>query len=813
MKLLAAVFAVLASAAPSPAADPGSWPAVTLLAPREVEWSGAFADSFRRGVERLAADPFTAEWLLADVSFKMDRIFTNYSGDASGRFIELASLTSPKGHPSPAALTPVLSQVPSFQKSDGHFGVEVDLKKPLAKASPPIPMLWGNARLLVGLVTAARETGDAGLLAAAKKLGDFYVCSAGELTSPAREADYRSSGTYGDGYTCCYFPAIESLALLHRATGDGRYLEQARRMADLFFRMDVLPVDHSHGNLCAWRGVLELHGSTGERTYLERARAKWEAAMAGGFVWPIGGIGEHWMVFFEGDEGCSESDWLRFNLDLWRYTGETRYLDVAERLLWNQYLENQTPNGGYGMRHFDGDGSGPLATRGAVDEWPFCCSFHGPLGLHFLKGYLAAVSEQGVFVNFPLDFTAPLRVAGRPTMLSVRTAPDGTDGVVVEIELAPRDDPAPLRTALRVRLPSWAERAFEVGDGAPRALEAKGGRLVFEREFRTGEKVRVRLLHRGLRIEDRRMREVTVDPARVTRLREVCLAAGPDLLAALPSPPSGRPAVIVKLGPGGIELLAPSVPATAEASSIDAAETQIPDLVASGRPVSLRPLREIRSRRRAAFVFDLVVVPESRIPAASAKSFAERAAPAASAAQGPYFGDDLEKTADLWIGGPGWKFTPEGLMVSGGDVGLLDGEGYRDYRFEFELTLPAEGQGISGWVARAQDGGDCLMFQIQSADSTYNAPEFKTRPNTFRPHVRRGGAWQIAEPVVLPREVRRGETHRIAVECRGDRVEVFLDGERAWSGSDSGLRTGTVGFRAAGPTEQGLFRKVSLRKL
>ena len=47
--------------------------------------------------------------------------------------------------------------------------------KPLPKNAPPIPMLWGNARLLVGLVTAARQFHDEKLLAAARRLGDFYV--------------------------------------------------------------------------------------------------------------------------------------------------------------------------------------------------------------------------------------------------------------------------------------------------------------------------------------------------------------------------------------------------------------------------------------------------------------------------------------------------------------------------------------------------------------------------------------------------------------------------------------------------------------
>ena len=175
-------------------------------------------------------------------------------------------------------------------------------------------------------------------------------------------------------------------------------------MAEFFTKFDCLPIDHSHGNLCAWRGILDLYEITGNPRTWTRAKAKWDAAVHGGFVWPLGGVGEHWYVSFLGDEGCSESDWLRFNLDLWRFTGKTRYLDVAERLLQNQYATNQCPNGGYGMAHLDGDAAGPVAAIEKIEEWPFCCSFHGPLGLHFLKGYLAAGSERGVIVNFPYRF-------------------------------------------------------------------------------------------------------------------------------------------------------------------------------------------------------------------------------------------------------------------------------------------------------------------------------------------------------------------------------------------------------------------------
>jgi hypothetical protein len=146
-------------------------------------------------------------------------------------------------------------------------------------------------------------------------------------------------------------------------------------------------------------------------------------------------------------------------------------------------------------------------------------------------------------------------------------------------------------------------------------------------------------------------------------------------------------------------------------------------------------------------------------------------------------------------------------------LGLHFLRSYKDYRFEFELVLPKEGQGLAGWMVRAADANNCLMFQLQAADSTYHAPEYKTRPNTLRPHVRRNGQWQLAEPVPLGKEFRRGEPHKIAVECRQDTVEVFLDGERIHTQSKVELRGGAVGFRAATVGEQGLFRAVALRAL
>ncbi|MCY3017970.1 MAG: glycoside hydrolase family 127 protein [Planctomycetota bacterium] len=811
---LATLFAIVSPG--TPAGD--AWPTVSLPKACDVELAGPIGDDLKRGVDRLALAPYTTPWLLADISFAEKRIFTNYSGDVSGRFLELASLTSPPDKFVPATLQPVLEQALRFQKPDGHFGADFDLARRFESNTTqkvaPLPMFWGNGRILVGLIAVAQERNRPDYLDAARKLGDYYVSCAEQMLSPAREKEFRATGTYGDSYVCDYFPAIEGMALLYRATKDERYLKVAQRMAEFFKKFDALPIDHSHGNLCAWRGHLLLYGLTGERPYLDAARAKWDAAVNGGFVWPIGGVGEHWHVSYPVTEGCSESDWLRFNLDLWRFTGERRYLDMAERVLWNQYRMNQSPNGGFGSRHLEADAAGPFAVKARIEEWNFCCGFHGPLGLHFLKQYLAAGSERAIFINFPLGFTGKLKAAGRTAVVTVKTDVEAKSGFWrMEIQVAPGDAADPLHTVVHVRVPDWASVADVQTPGKQLKTEPQSGVLSIEHDFKAGEKTVV-LLRPAVHLEGRRFQRVVPEQGTTARLKDVAILSGPHVLFAAPASGSGRPALLATsdaqgslsfpiMGDGGL--------ATIALSSVDSADADIAAALESAPVMRLRPWGTFSVKQRAPFMCNLVVVPAASLDAKRLESLANRARATATGATGPSFGENLEKKRELWPDVAGWTFKPEGLLVAGGDTGLMNGEGFKDYRFEFDLTLPPEGQGIAGWIVRARDAENCVMYQLQSADSPYSAPEYKTKPNTLRPHVRRNGQWEMSEPLLLPKEIRRGEAHHIVVNCRGDTVEVQVDGTKAHTMRVPDHREGTVGFRASGPAEQGLYRKITLR--
>ena len=131
---------------------------------REVQLGGALGEAYQRGAQRLSQDPYrSAAFLRSDVSFETKRVFVNYSGDISGRFIEIASLMSPLGRMSPETLPAVLEDFGRYQQPDGHFGREVDWNSPLEPENPNavlLPIFWGNSRLLVGLLEAHRALAE-----------------------------------------------------------------------------------------------------------------------------------------------------------------------------------------------------------------------------------------------------------------------------------------------------------------------------------------------------------------------------------------------------------------------------------------------------------------------------------------------------------------------------------------------------------------------------------------------------------------------------------------------------------------------------
>ena len=355
-----------------------------------------------------------------------------------------------------------------------------------------MPILWGNGRLLLGLVAAWETFHKDATLAAAKKLGDFYVNTVEpRFCDPKRMDEYSIvSPGYASAYVTCVYEGMEGLVQLYRATKDQKYLDCVRKMADFHERFDVLPVRHSHGSLSEHEALIMIYEETHEPKYLARVEKRWDAAVSGGFVNVCGSVLEKFFVVDSRDEGCSEADWLRLNFMLWRSTGNDRYLDMDERLLYNGYIANQWVSGGFGHRFIGNDEKGPFSYKNYSQESLWCCSYHCPMGLYDFKRYLVVAKDGGIRMNYGKIFTAPVDVNGQKWVVKSEMK-DGKFFVTL-------DGPAGASVPFEIRKPYWATGVSVSAD--------------LSRPVAAGTTLVVKYEH-GLRLEDRLLRPLPMPKA------------------------------------------------------------------------------------------------------------------------------------------------------------------------------------------------------------------------------------------------------------------------------------------------------------
>ena len=443
-------------------------------------------------ITRFRSAPFdNLAWLRADLTGEkvtefddqwhhiMSRPFKQYSGDISGRFIEIMAMNSRGSHAVHPAYKGLLEEALKEQRPGGYFcasGV-IDWKQPIdyTKEGTPgdggkmMPALWGNARILCGLVETMRNfPEDKPIAAVARQLGDFYVGVVPSFTDPTRFQEYTGAGSYAAGYVTCWFPAMEGLAKLSAITGERKYLDAAIAIAAYYPQFDRLPIDHAHGMLCNHVSLVLLYEATKDASYLARVEKRWDELVTDGYVNPAGGILEKCWVGYTRDEGCAIVDWLRLNLALGRVTGKARYWAMAERTLHNHLLQNQTPKGGFGHRKILCDDEGAWGFEGSIEESTWCCSYHGEIGFVNLRAHLADRSDTVLTCNFALDFTRK-EAAGKV----VSTIRPGTAGEVARQRIQLDGLPA---TVVRVRQPHWADAVTAVdADGTAMPVETKDG--------------------------------------------------------------------------------------------------------------------------------------------------------------------------------------------------------------------------------------------------------------------------------------------------------------------------------------------------
>ncbi len=463
---------------------------------------------------------FTSDFVLADVNLdpKYPRLYAEFSGDLSGRYVEALALHSPD-----AALKvePLLRKLLTYQRPDGRFGdAAVSFADPAKIDKPHMALLWGNGRLLVGLVAHQQVRPGAALLAAARKLGDFLLGVRAQCSRPEVSERLKVLGAHG---IICFTQLIEPLVMLSQATGDKRYLEAARAIA---FLLPDRGVQHSHGYLSTLRGVLMLHEAAPEPKLLAFVEERFADLVRSPDYLTFGGVMEFFGSATPGlsfedlrrlyefaekdpqDEGCSEADFLRLALQLWRVTGKAEHLERAERCLYNQFLSNQFHTGDFGHRPVFLHGFRAAPQVGMA--W-WCCSMHGPRALYDVRQALAARRKGVVGIDLFLDG----RWSDKGLSLAMEPLPQ--DKFRITVLAAPAQ-----ATPIAVRRPSWAT-STQVALNGKTADDA-----VIDRRWRKGDRIDV-AFDLAARIETRDRR--VIDVAQLgTEPQEGALFYGPWLM-------------------------------------------------------------------------------------------------------------------------------------------------------------------------------------------------------------------------------------------------------------------------------------------
>jgi hypothetical protein len=487
---------------------------------------GELAERIRLTAERLTRGgrpEYTRDFVLADVTLDQRRRFWEFSGDLSGRYLEALSILPPAGGPDTGALA---RAIVGHQRADGRFG-DATLRYDASEiALPHMALLWGNGRLLVGLLQYHATTRDPEALAAARRLADFLVGIRDQAADPAVAKRVSGQGAFG---IICFTQLVEPLVALAGRTGDGRYLEAARMISG---SLGPRGIQHAHGYVTTLRGMLDLAAATKQPEDLARVERLYADLVGSPDLCWMGGVLEYFgwedasvpaserraLLAASGDsprdEGCGIADFLRLSLGLHRATGKAAYLERAERCLLNHLYFNQFTTGDFGSRSFFGGGTKPTEN---VDRAWWCCTMHGYRA--FPDVLASVVSTEGDAARVDLFVEADWTGHGFELSMRERTRSPLDTAVAVEVRKAGG-------ARLAFRRPSWADGVRLSVNGAPVTPVERDGSLALPRPPAAGDRVEVSFAHRvAVETRDRRL----LAPADLAEPTEGLLHVGPRL--------------------------------------------------------------------------------------------------------------------------------------------------------------------------------------------------------------------------------------------------------------------------------------------
>jgi DUF1680 family protein len=322
------------------------------------------------------------------------------------------------------------------------------------------------------------------------------------------------------------------LAKLYRATGDRKYLDQAKFFLEQRGRPDghqlygeyaqdhkpVLEQEEAVGHAVRanymFSGMADVAALTGDQRFVEAIDRLWDSVVTKKLYITGGvgatGAGEAYGRNYELPnrtaycETCANIANCLWNQRMFLLHGDAKYIDVLERTLYNSVISGVSLDGKWffyaNPLESDG-GDGRSAWFGCACCPPNVCRF-----LASLPGYVYAVKDNAIYANLYVAGNATVKIGDSEVGIVQETRYPWDGGIKFTIE----PGKAGRRFALKLRIPGWAQDKPVPSDlysfldkasaaptikvnGKAEALTLADGYATVEREWQAGDTVELSL--------------------------------------------------------------------------------------------------------------------------------------------------------------------------------------------------------------------------------------------------------------------------------------------------------------------------------
>ena len=314
------------------------------------------------------------------------------------------------------------------------------------------------------------------------------------------------------------------LVKLYRVTSEKKYLDLARFFLDIrgpkgqaYNQANLKPVDqteavgHSVRATYMYSGMADIAAIENDAAYLSAITRIWENLVFGK-MYLTGGIGAS-----GGNEGfadpfvlpnmsaycetCASIGDIFFNQRLFLLHGQSKYIDVLEKTLYNSMLSGVSLSAD---RFFYPN---PLESNGKHQRQAWfgcaCCPSNVARFVPAIPGYVYAVTDKNIYVNLFISNDAKITLGKRKVNISQK-ANFPWNGQV-EISVNPETN---MKFVLKIRIPGWAQNEalpgglykFTDKDTEPITLLINGGNSELKivdgyaevlRKWKSGDKVEI----------------------------------------------------------------------------------------------------------------------------------------------------------------------------------------------------------------------------------------------------------------------------------------------------------------------------------